>query len=443
MKERPEPGAWTVVTMLFLFIMINFLDKAVFGLAGVPIMRDLNLTPSQFGFINSAFFFLFSISAVVVGFVVNRVQSRWVIAAMALVWALAQFPMMIGAAGYAIVLVSRIALGAGEGPAYPVALHSTYKFFPKELRNLPASIITQGAGVGLLIVLPLLNEVIIAFGWRTAFGLLGCAGLVWLAVWSLIGREGTLDQQHAVKERSDASAQTVPYWRLILCPSILALWCAYFGAYWVLSLRISWMTPYLVSALGYSQHTAGYLSAIPWGLSVVGIIAISWLSQRLLIRGVSSRLALGMVGGGCVAIGGMCLAVLPLVQSAEMKVALLAFASAFSGVIFVFSNTVMGELVPVHQRGAMLAIGSAVGSSSGVIAPYLMGDVVQKAATILAGYDQGFLTGGVIMMVTGLAAILFVRPERDREHLYPTRRDTPDAGAPSVRLRSVGKSVSL
>ena len=73
---RPEKGAWTIVALLFLFMMINFADKAIIGLAGVPIMTELNLTPKQFGLVGSSFFLLFSISAVVTGFIVNRVRSK-------------------------------------------------------------------------------------------------------------------------------------------------------------------------------------------------------------------------------------------------------------------------------------------------------------------------------------------------------------------------------
>ena len=71
---RPEKGAWAIVALLFLFMMINFADKAIIGLAGVPIMTELNLTPKQFGLVGSSFFLLFSVSAVVTGFIVNRVQ---------------------------------------------------------------------------------------------------------------------------------------------------------------------------------------------------------------------------------------------------------------------------------------------------------------------------------------------------------------------------------
>jgi len=53
-------GAWKIAALLFVFMLINFADKIVVGLAGVPIMSELELTPKQFGFLGSAFFFLFS-----------------------------------------------------------------------------------------------------------------------------------------------------------------------------------------------------------------------------------------------------------------------------------------------------------------------------------------------------------------------------------------------
>ena len=120
--ETPK-GAWKITFLLFLFMVVNFADKIVVGLAGVPIMTELKLRPDQFGFLGSSFFFLFSLSAVVVGFIVNRVDTRWVLLVLALIWALAQFP-MVGSVGFVTLLICRIILGAGEGPAFSVAAHS-------------------------------------------------------------------------------------------------------------------------------------------------------------------------------------------------------------------------------------------------------------------------------------------------------------------------------
>jgi MFS transporter, ACS family, D-galactonate transporter len=138
MTTQPTPkGAWKITFLLFLFMLVNFADKIVVGLAGVPIMTELKLEPEEFGLLGS----LYSIAAIVVGFIVNRVATRWVLLALALIWALAQFP-MVGTVGFVTLLVCRVILGAGEGPAFSVAAHSIYKWFPDEKRTLPTAILS-------------------------------------------------------------------------------------------------------------------------------------------------------------------------------------------------------------------------------------------------------------------------------------------------------------
>jgi ACS family D-galactonate transporter-like MFS transporter len=51
----------------------------------------------------------------------------------------------------------------------------------------------------------------------------------------------------------------------------------------------------------------------------------------------------------------------------------------------VISNAVVSEITPVAQRGALLAIGTAVGTSAGLLAPYVMDSVVETAASPLDG----------------------------------------------------------
>src|SRR5579871_5153335 len=77
MAAQPTPrGAWKITFLLFLLMVVNFADKIVVGLAGVPIMTELKLSPEQFGLLGSSFFLLFSISAIGAGFVVHRALAR-------------------------------------------------------------------------------------------------------------------------------------------------------------------------------------------------------------------------------------------------------------------------------------------------------------------------------------------------------------------------------
>src|SRR5277367_1996642 len=97
-SETPK-GGWLIVALLFVFMLINFADKAAIGIAAVPIMQELKLSPREFGLVGSSFFLLFAVSAIATGFLVNRLQTRWVVLAMAVIWALTQFPMM-GSVGF-------------------------------------------------------------------------------------------------------------------------------------------------------------------------------------------------------------------------------------------------------------------------------------------------------------------------------------------------------
>src|SRR5580658_4156894 len=85
---------WTIAILLAFFMYINFADKAVIGLAAVPMMRDLALSPEQWGIVGSSFFVLFSLSAALVGWGADRVPAKWALAAMGILWALTQFPML-------------------------------------------------------------------------------------------------------------------------------------------------------------------------------------------------------------------------------------------------------------------------------------------------------------------------------------------------------------
>ena len=414
-KSEPQKGGWIIVILLFLFMLINFVDKAIIGLAGVPIMKELGLTPKQFGLVNSSFFFLFSLSAIVTGFIVNHVQARWALLVMALIWALTQFP-MAGTVGLGSLIACRVALGAGEGPAYPVALHATYKWFPNELRTLPTAVIAQGAAIGVVIAIPLFDYVIEEYSWHLAFGLLGVIGLAWVAAWMIFGKEGGIAV--TVARDSGVALERVPYRKLLLNGTVLSGFAAGFGAYWGLSLLIGWFTPYLIKGLGYTQKDASWITTLPWAASPFIVITAGWFSQHLLASGVSTRVARGLFGGGAVAFGRVCLILMRYMPGDTLKIAMMIAGIAVPSVIYVMGHAIVSEITPVSQRSAMLAINNAVATSAGLLGPYVMGSVVQNAgASPAEGYGHGFFICGVVALVCGVIGMIFLRPEREAERL--------------------------
>jgi MFS family permease len=413
-QDRPLKGAWGMTALLFLFMLINFADKVVVGLAAQPIIAELNLSPEQFGLIGSSFFFLFAISAVLVGFVSNRVQTRHTLLVMAIVWSLVQFP-MLGTVSLEVLIASRIILGAGEGPAGPTATHAIYKWFPDSLRGMPTAIIAQGSALGVIIAVPALNWIIVNYSWHWAFGALGIVGLLWAVLWAIFGREGTLRDPPV---RSDSGgSERVPYRYLLTCPSIVAACCAGFASYWGLALGLTWFTSYLVDGLGYSQKVGGNLTILPWIFGMFVVLGGGWISQRLKRAGVSSRLCRGAFAAATVTLGGCILPFVGSMPTPELKLVVLIVGAAIGSTIYVVIPMIVSELTPQPQRAAMLAITTSVVTLAGVIAPLAMGAVVQNAATKMAGYERGYVILGVLLLVGGLIGPLFIRPETDRRRL--------------------------
>jgi MFS family permease len=409
--ETPK-GAWKITFLLFLFMLVNFADKIVVGLAGVPIMNELKLEPEQFGDLGSSFFYLFSISAIVVGFIVNRVPTRWVLLALATIWALAQFP-MVGTVGFTTLLICRVILGAGEGPAFAVATHAIYKWFPDEKRALPTAILSQGSAFGVIIAVPALNWLVVNYSWHYAFGALGVVGLMWAFAWLLLGQEGPL-----VETRAQAAEPKIPYLQLLTSRTFIGCVAATFGAYWALSLGLTWFTPFVVQGLGFSQQQAGYVSILPWAFGATVVLLTGYFSQVMMARGVSTRGARGVLGAAPLVAGGAILATLPYIHgSSALLIALLVIGSGLSGSIYVVCPPMLGEFTPVSQRGAVIAIYGAIYTFAGIIAPKVMGSVIQHSGNMYDGFMTGFTINAAILVTSGLLGLLLLWPNTERARL--------------------------
>ena len=413
MTAQPTPkGAWKITFLLFLFMLVNFADKIVVGLAGVPIMTELNLEPEAFGVLGSSFFLLFSITAIVVGFIVNRVDTRWVLLALALIWALAQFP-MVGTVSFTTLLICRVILGAGEGPAASVAAHAIFKWFPDEKRTLPIAILSQGSAFGVILAVPALNWVIVNYSWHYAFGVLGVVGLMWVVAWLFLGKEGPLVQSAAMA----ADERRIPYFQLLTSRTFVGCVAATFGAYWALSLGLTWFTPFIVKGLGFSQQQAGFISILPWVFGAVIVLLTGWISQVMLTRGFTTRGARGVLGAAPLIAGGAILAMLPHVAPGGLMIALLVVGSGLCGSIYVVCAPMIGEFTPVSQRGAVISIYGALYTLAGIMAPAVMGSVIQRAADPLDGYMTGFTINAVIMIASGLLGLALLWPNTERARL--------------------------
>lgn len=395
--------------MMVTFMAINFADKAVIGLAAPFISKDMHLTNEQFGEIGSAFFLLFSVSAAIVGFVVDRISGKSVLAVMAFIWAATQMP-MIGEVSFGVLVVSRVVLGAAEGPAFPVALHAVYKWFPNAKRAIPTSLVSIGSSVGVGLLSPLLMWIIVSYGWHTAFGFLGVAGFIWLAIWMMVGEEGPLDAAHVDRP---AAARQVPYRMLLTSRTFIGVTLAGFASYWALAVGIVWAPSFFVKAIGYSAMSTGWIVALPPMAQIIVSPISGLLTQALDRRGVSSRVSRGAFTAGSVVIAGVAMILLAKSSGLIVPVPLSVIALSFCGITYAIGPTLIGEITPAGQRGAILGISNALFSTAGLVAPWVIGRVVDAGASVSQGFRHAFMYSGMLIVICALLATVLIHPKRD------------------------------
>jgi len=299
-----------------------------------------------------------------------------------------------------------------------VAMHAIYKWFPDEKRALPTAVLSQGSAFGVILAVPALNSVIVNYSWHYAFGALGLVGVLWVAAWLVWGKEGPL----APTAATAAAEPRIPYFQLLTSWTFIGCCAAAFGAYWALSLGLTWFTPFIVKGLGFEQKDAGWISILPWVFGAVVVLATGWLSQVLMGRGVATREARGVLGAVPLIVGGLVLLALPHVEGAGLRIAALVVGTGLSGAIYVVCPAMIGEFTPVSQRGAMLAIYSAIYALAGIAAPFVMGSTIQHATSLLEGYLTGFTINAAVLIAAGLLGLLLLWPNTERERLLGAAR---------------------
>ncbi|MEU5958885.1 MFS transporter [Streptomyces sp. NPDC047525] len=440
-------GAWRTTWLLLAFMVVNFADKAVLGLAGPEIRADFGITRQEFGTAQSAFFALFSVAALVVSALTRRVRTTPLLLVLALMWSAAQLPMLWGAAGFGTLLATRVLLGAAEGPASPVAMHHVHGWFAQRERALPTAILLVGAAAGVAVASPVLTWVITHWGWRWSFGAVGLTGLVWAAAWRVWGSEGPLappvGKEAAAAAgtpgalsveapgKTPAEADSVPLRRILLSGSFVTAAFGAFAAYWLMSTLLTWTPDYLESVVGWDLHQAGTLVGVGALANGVVLLVHGLIAQRSARRDGAPWLPVGAGAGLLMTVAGCAVATFGAVDSMWIKVPLMMGPMALAMVMLTVATTACAWITPPSRRGLVLGVLTFVYALGGILSPLVLGSMVDRAATVSAGYEEGWLLTAVLLVTAGLLATLFCRPEKAARRLgVPETTDTAPALTP-------------
>ena len=142
--------------MLFVIVVLNYLDRSNISIVGPQLSRALHLTPVKLGFVLSGFGWTYVALQIPSGWLVDRVHPRVLYCGVLAFWSLATISLGL-AASFVGLLLLRLLVGAFEAPSYPINNRVVTTWFGENERAGAIALYTSGQYVGLGFMVPLLS----------------------------------------------------------------------------------------------------------------------------------------------------------------------------------------------------------------------------------------------------------------------------------------------
>jgi sugar phosphate permease len=326
------------------------------------------------------------------GFAVDRLGPVKAAVISCLIWAIACFWAGF-ATSYTSLLLSRIALGMGEGALYPLTLALVARWFALRERGRATSFWWTGTMIGPMLVGPLVTTLIIFFGWRWQFYILGLLALVVplpMVLFLVTDRpewhhkvnaaEASLISDGALEHNEDAPGQALR--------RVRNAWTNF--RFWLTTIAITansfffwgwaiWLPTYLRTTRHFSFSTSGYMTFVIYGFAVVTVLTVGYVSDRIFRRAFLAGL-----GWILAAVFLMAAAFAP---SPVLSVVFMIIALCTQQVGIACAEMLMHSIVVASDMGRMQGVRSFVSQTVGALSPALIGYVVHRTG----GFDGVFL----------------------------------------------------
>ena len=398
---------WAIAILLFVMILLNYLDRVVLSLVSPILRKELNLTPMDYAFAVNAFLVAYGLMYLGSGLVLDRVGSRAGLGYFVGFWSLACV-LHAAISGFYSLVAYRFLLGIFEPGGWTGAVKTVSERFSSAQRSFAAGIFTSGAGIGSLIAPPLVVWLSLNYGWRSAFLIAGFAGLVWLPLWLLATRGS---QRIAEDARPLPLRQALP--RILRDPRCLAYAATRFFGDTTGYFFLFWLPEYLVTSKGFTLSAVGALAWIPFLWNDIGALLGGYLSGRLVQlrnKPIQARKIMMSAAAAFVLAGS-------LLQSASGVAGILLSVSLCTFGVGIWASNLHavaadgfapGELATVH------GMAGSVGAVGGILFNTLVGYLSMSGDYFLAFCVL------VTLQPLGVAALWIWMPEREAAPRVPS-----------------------
>ena len=389
------------LAMLVLAGVINYIDRATLAVANLLIRQDLGLSIADMGYLLSAFLWAYAFSQLPTGAMVDKLGPRLLLTCGLALWSLAQF---LGGLvqGFGQFFGARILLGVGEAPQFPTGARVVRDWFNPRDRGLATGIFNCASSLGTAIAVPLLTFLMLSFGWRVMFMIMGVAGLAMAAIWYFAYRNPTdvalSAEENVYRTQGDPPGQrtqvTLREWKqLFRFRTTWGMILGYFGCIYLTWIYTAWLPGYLEIERHMSVKFTGFAAAVPFAWGVVGGLLGGYIVDFLLRRGVSPVKSRRIPAAIALCGTAACTVAAAFVTSNALAI---AFISASLFLVYVTSTcawALSSVAAPTNCTASIGAMQNFGGYLGGALAPTVTGLIVQQTGSFVPALVVGALIG--------------------------------------------------
>jgi MFS transporter, ACS family, hexuronate transporter len=408
LKAKPETPPttigryrWVVCGLLFFATTVNYMDRQILSLLKPILDGQLHWSNEQFGAVNSAFQGAYAVGGLIFGYLVDRLGTKIGYAISITGWSLA-------AMGHALVtsvggfFVARMCLGISEAGNFPSSIKTVALWFPKKERTLATSLFNSGSNFGPIIAPIVIPWIALTWGWQMAFIVAGIAGLIWLAFWfplyQVPERQKRLSADELAyiqsdrDETHDEGAGKIPWLRLFRFRQAWSIIVGRFMTDPVWWFFLIWLPDYFKKTRNLDiAHSWMHLAAIYLIITVLSNIG-GWLPGHLM------KLGWSVTRARKTAMFIFALCVVPILFVTHVSdwaaVFLIGLAGSAHQAWSANLYSTASDMFPKRAVGSLIGLGSAAGSTAGMIFPIFCGFMLDKftaAGNVTAGYNVLFI----------------------------------------------------
>ncbi|MBQ8064994.1 MAG: MFS transporter [Prevotella sp.] len=406
-----------ILAMLVILGMVTFLDRINISVAGSSIMHDLDLSPAQWGWVQSAFILSYGLMQIPMGALGDRYGHRSILAAIVLWWsAFTAFTGMAG--GLLSLLVIRFMFGIGEAGSSPCSTGVISRWFKKDEVGKAQGYVWAASRMGGALTPFVVIPVMMWVGWRAAFYLLGALGVVWAAAWWLYYRDNRemrdvkviRDGREQGADRPDGADKPGHHpalsWASLLSNRQFWLLCGMYFFYafgsWFF---FSWFPTFMELGRGFEKSELTYAVAVPFLMSMAGNITGGYLTDRL-SRKYGIRTGRKALGSTSLAVSAVCMFLAAFIPG---KMAVFVFLSLCFGIFDLMLPSAWALCIDLGKQyaGTLSGAMNTAGNIGGFCCGILFGQLVQQSGN----YNLPLYMIAAMLVVSAVL-FAFINPER-------------------------------